>query len=135
MKIGLYKGNILILIADATFSTDLVFINEIYQVFKKEILPFNPNNYKTSLESWMFFRARSYYTGYESDDVFLKALGLENKKYKFGRMSEACVLYTILQNFKTKDDDYSIYPMQDEIVFMGHIYPEYGNIYDWKSKG
>ncbi len=49
-------------------------------------------------------------------------------------MSEACVLYAILQNFKIKDDDYSIYPMQDEIVFMGYIYPEYENIYDWKSK-
>ena len=40
----------------------------------------------------------------DPEDIILKKLGLTKRKYEFGRMTEARVLYAALNNFKTNKD-------------------------------
>ena len=87
------------------------------------------------LDRWLTIRAKnSIEPTYEFDDVVLKKLNLYNRKYLFGRMDEACFLYSLLCNFVSDKDDLCVYPVKTEIVTCMSVDPTYGNIYLWKAR-
>lgn len=95
------------------------------------------------LESLLENRAELPRT-YEVDDIVLSALGLLSRKREFGRMSEAKILYAMLNHFAlldengrpdyNKDDGIRVYPLKDEIVCMFMLDRRYPGIYLWEAR-
>lgn len=70
----------------------------------------------------------------EMDDIILKKLGLTKRKYEFGRMTEARVLYAALNNFKTNKDQIAVYPLENTTICMIALDNRYSNIYFWNKR-
>ena len=85
------------------------------------------------LERWLEERAVLPRT-YEIDQIVLETLGLEDQAYKFGRMSEACILYAMLKHFRKDIDQIALYPIRDTYISMMDLDPDYGNLYLWKGR-
>ena len=71
---------------------------------------------------------------YDIDDVVLKSLNLYHRKHEFGRMSEAKILYAMLNSFAKENDNLEVRPLKTELVSMVALDWRYSNIYIWKSK-
>lgn len=121
MIVNIYnkKNNNLVCSADILFSPGTLLVKECDNISAIELenLLMNKARFKDSLEM---------------DDIVLKKLGLEKRKREFGRMSEACVLYAMLCNFET-DDEYVLFPQEDEVLSMIAYGSEYSNIYLWRK--
>ena len=91
--------------ADISFGLDVLCVNKCDKLKVSE------------LESFLQNRAE-FRDSFEMDEIVLNELGLGYKKHLFGRMSEACVLYAMLTNFKKEEDDLAIYPIENEFVIM-----------------
>ena len=77
---------------------------------------------------------RAYFEdSYEMDETVLKELDLYDKRYLFGRMSEACVLRAILKNFEVPDSDIIFVPKEDKLISFQAYDERYSNIYIWSG--
>lgn len=122
MKVEVWntKTNELVCTAKITFGLDVYIVHEC-----------NGWNIQ-ELTEWMNSRIDIPYD-YKMDIIILKKLQLFNKQREFGRMSDAIVLYSILNYFAGKDE-YQMYPSQLEYISMIDLDPRYSNIYLWKPK-
>lgn len=66
---------------------------------------------------------------YEIDEIILKRLNLYSRKNLFGRMSEAKILYALLNNFESDKDDYILYPTENTYICLHALDCRYSNIY------
>ena len=130
MKIEVYdeKKRTCLYIADVWFGLDVLIVRE-FTKLRDDLSISSVGDFTRFLQSRAEFR-----DSYEIDDIVLKKLNLYDKKYEFGRMSEACVLYAMLCNFKKKEDAIAIYPLQTELVSMIAYDPSYSNIYFWEKR-
>lgn len=122
MKIQLIdkKENKIICTADVSFGLDTLIVNECKGMDREQF------------ENWLLDRA-SFRDSYEMDEIVLKKLNLYRKKYLFGRMSEACVLYAMLCNFEKEEDNFAVYPLHDELFSMFAFDSNYTNLYLWRA--
>lgn len=123
MKIVLLnkKTKVILGTADVIFGLDTLIVKECDMFTPKE------------LNHLLMKKAEIQNYIYEMDDVILKKLDLYHKKALFGRMTEAKVLYAMLNHFETKDDDILIYPQKNELICMIPLNPAYSNIYLWET--
>lgn len=110
-----------IVTADVSFGLDVAIVNFCNGMSLSEFEQFLEN------------RAKLPHT-YDMNDVVLKALNLYDRKNKFGRMSEAKMLYAIVNSFAKDEDDLEIHPLKTELVSMIALDFRYSNIYIWKSE-
>ena len=106
--------------ADIDFGLDVFFIDDCRGISKSE------------LDSFLSKRVELPCT-YEIDEIVLKKLGLYKRRNEFGRMTEAKVLYAMLNYFESEDDDYCIHPIKNEIISMIGQDFRYSNIYVWRK--
>ena len=118
--------------ADIDYGPGTVLVKEVKNVFPTLSDTFgNP----FWLDRWLTLRAKdSIEPTYEFDDIVLKKLDLYDRKYLFGRMDEACVLYSLLCNYVSDGDDLCVYPLKTEIITCMSVDPAYGNVYLWKAR-
>lgn len=114
------KDNKILYKAEALFGLDNVIIQSAYGI----------DPYK--LEMYLIQRSKLENT-YEIDDIVLEKLALKKRKYLFGRMSEACMLYAMLTNFEKDTDNIAVYPEETEVVSMIAYDNKYSNIYLWEK--
>lgn len=88
---------------------------------------------KTELYSWLKARSRLPKT-YDIDAIVLEKLDLSKRAYEFGRMSEACVLYAMLNHFISPMDKIAVYPLKTEYISMIDLDFRYSNIYIWNPR-
>ena len=71
---------------------------------------------------------------YDIDHKVYEMLGLSHREYEFDRASEAKVLYAMLKNFASENDDLRLYPVKTEFVSMIDLDSRFSNIYVWKCR-
>lgn len=124
-----YKTNLTFCKADVIFGLDTFIIKECTPNPEIENNPFNIRFLSEFLE------ARSELPcSIDMDKKVLNKLGLSNKANLFGRMNEASILYVMLNNFASDNDDYEVFPMKDEIICMVELDQRYSNIYVWHKR-
>lgn len=115
------KENKILCTADVTFGLDVLIVNTCEGMDTEE------------LQFFLEQRAEIPNYSYDMDDIILKKLDLYYKKNCFGRMTYACVLYAMLCNFEKKDDDFALYPVNNEFVCMAVYDPDFSNLYIWRA--
>lgn len=122
MLVGVYnkKTKECIATADIDFGLSVYFIDDCNGMDKEE------------LDQLLQSRLQIPWT-YEMDNIVLEKLWLSDRKYEFGRMSEAKVLYMMLNYFESDEDDLCIHPLENELVTrIGEDF-RYSNIYVWRT--
>lgn len=124
MLISLFKKEKELLTADVEFGLCSIIVNS---VFKKEKSTLQLS--EELFESWLEERARNVCKG-KSDEELLLLLGLDAKKYTYGRISEeAPCLCALLNSFRLSDDNLSIYPSKKELFSLSSLDVRYYQIY------
>lgn len=124
MQISLFKKEKELLTADVEFGLCSIIVNSVSQ---KENSMFLVS--EDIFESWLEERARKICKG-KSDEELLLLLGLDAKKYTYGRISEeAPCLCALLSSFRLPDDDLSIYPSKGELFSLSYLDVRYYQIY------
>lgn len=124
-----YKTNLTFCKADVIFGLDTFIIRK---CIPNPEIENNPFNIRFLSE---FFETRAELPcSIDTDKKVLNKLGLLNKANLFGRMNEACILYAMLNNFVSDNDDLEVFPMKDEIICIVELDQRYSNIYVWHKR-
>ncbi len=124
MNIEIYdnENNIQLYTADITFGLNVLIVNKSNNIDKEKLQYFLSNRAEYPIST-------------EMDLKILKKLNLLARKNEFGRMNEACVLYALLNNFRSQYDSICLYPLQDELINMCYLDYRYSNIYILRKRG
>lgn len=124
MQISLFKDSKVLLNADVEFGLTNVIVHSVLS--QKENTPFL---YPELFEQWMEDRAKKICIE-KPDEELLLLLGLDAKKYTYGRVSEeAPCLCALLNSFRSSNDALSIYPSKEELFSLSSLDVRYYQIY------
>lgn len=124
MQISLFKDDKILLSADVEFGLTNIIVNSVSS--EKKNIPFL---YPELFEQWMEDRAKKICKG-KSDEELLILLGLDAKKYAYGRVAEeAPCLCALLSFFCLPDDNLFIFPNKRELFSLSSLDVRYYQIY------